>query len=110
MEHCKEHEKQTVCTARLKERLESIKSDGHSKLNDLANEVNEVWRELKTKLSNKAFAWVVGGLVSIMVITLGFHYNKLDGISTQVQTIKITQAVIADRLGVTDEVTKRMKK
>ena len=95
---------------KLEAEFSAVKRDGHAKLNDLADEVTDLWLELKTKLTSKAFAWVVGGLVFIMAWIIVFMMTSVEkkfntqwelmmDINHKVDVIAVNQGKVYGKLG-----------
>lgn len=98
MEHCKDHQTEHDCKIKMEASLESIKKDGHSKLNDLTAEVRDVWETMKTKIDTATFKLVVWMIVIGFGTILSGSFTMLWSINTKVSNIAIEQAGIAGTL------------
>jgi len=69
------------CLRHRFEEYEAAREDAHGKLHERINEV------VKSKTSVKLFMWVVGGILTSMIVVSGFLWNSVKASEVANQTI-----------------------
>jgi len=100
MEHCKDHERQGSCIIRIDQILKGFRDDWSNGRTQMQKETEKIWTAMDSKLSAKAFAWIVGILVMIMMATIGTQWAMLYNINEKVNMIAVKQGKILGTLGV----------
>lgn len=106
MEHCTEHNRVDKALKEVHDAgirndsaIQNFKDNWNQGRKQMREETEKIWKAMDTKLSAKAFAWIVGILVGIMMTTIGTQWIMLFNINEKVNTIAVNQGKIYGNLG-----------